>query len=201
MTLTFATFGRAAEVTWKGVGDMRENGTMTERKPPGISFESWVDKQINDAVARGEFDNLPGAGKPIADLDKPYDEVWVLRHLRKEGVSTEDLLPTPLQLRKEIERLPDTVRELRSEQDVRAVVDELNHRITRWLRAPSGPRVPVVPVKADAVVGQWRADREEAAAKRAAARNAAAEVAPEAGVPAQRTPWWRRLARRRTPTS
>jgi hypothetical protein len=174
---------------------MRENGTMTERKPPGVSFGSWVDKQVNDAIARGEFDNLPGAGKPIADLDKPYDEVWVERYLRKEGVSTEELLPTPLRLRKEIERLPDTVRALRTEEDVRAVVDELNHRIAQWLRAPTGPRVPVVPVKADAVVDQWRTDRQEAEAKRAA-RQAAAKAA---GLPEQRTPWWRRLVRSRGP--
>jgi hypothetical protein len=38
---------------------------MTERKPPGMSFESWVDKQIREATERGEFDGLPGAGKPI----------------------------------------------------------------------------------------------------------------------------------------
>ncbi|WP_037834016.1 DnaJ family domain-containing protein, partial [Streptomyces sp. NRRL S-481] len=37
---------------------------MTERKPPGVDFGSWVDKQIRDAETRGEFDRLPGAGKP-----------------------------------------------------------------------------------------------------------------------------------------
>jgi Domain of unknown function (DUF1992) len=168
---------------------------MTERKPPGVSFEAWVDKQINDAMERGEFDNLPGAGKPIADLDKPYDEVWVMRHLREEGASTEDLLPTPLKLRKEIERLPDVVRPLRTEAAVREVAEALNTRITAWLRLPSGPPVPVAPVKVDAVVERWRADR--AAAAEAATAVPAQRPSAPAGGPGSRTTWWRRLLGRR----
>jgi hypothetical protein len=158
---------------------MRENGPMTERKPPGVSFESWIDKQIRDATARGEFDNLPGAGKPIADLDKPYDEVWVQRHLQKQGVSTEDLLPTPLRLRKEIERLPETVRTLGGEQAVREVVEELNQRIMQHLRAPTGPPVPVVPVRVERVLEGWRADRRAAAERSRAAADPADPTAAD----------------------
>ncbi|MFD2082420.1 protein of unknown function [Actinopolymorpha cephalotaxi] len=132
---------------------------MTKRKPPGTGFESWVDQQIREATERGEFDNLPGTGKPLADLDKPYDEVWVMRHLHKEGHSTEDLLPLPLQLRKEVERLPETVRKLRTERDVREAVADLNLRIVAWLRAPLGPPIPVRPANADQVVERWRAER------------------------------------------
>jgi Domain of unknown function (DUF1992) len=40
---------------------------MTERKPPDLSFTSWIDRQINEAAERGAFDNLPGAGKPLPD--------------------------------------------------------------------------------------------------------------------------------------
>ncbi len=181
---------------------------MTERKPPGVSFEAWVDRQINEAMERGEFDNLPGAGKPIADLDKPYDEVWVMRHLREEGVSTEDLLPTPLKLRKEVERLPETVRSMRSEQAVRDLVEALNTRIMQWLRLPAGPgpRVPVVPVKVDDVVERWRAERAGAGAGRAVAPGTAsvtqAPVAAEvtrlgAHSSSTRRSWWRRIVGRR----
>ena len=52
---------------------------MTERKPPGVGFETWVERQIREATERGEFDNLPGAGKPVADLDKPHDELWWIK--------------------------------------------------------------------------------------------------------------------------
>ena len=38
---------------------------MTERKPPGTSFTSWIDQRVSEAAGRGAFDDLPGAGKPI----------------------------------------------------------------------------------------------------------------------------------------
>lgn len=177
---------------------------MTERKPPGASFESWVDKQITDAMARGEFDNLPGAGKPLENLDQPYDEVWVMRNLRRDGVPTEELLPTPLRLRKEIERLPDTVRDLRTEQAVRDVVAELNGQIRECLRLPSGPPVHLAPVDEEAVVERWRAARADTTAASAAAgvtapsgTAAAISDAAATGVPTRRARWWHRLTGRR----
>jgi hypothetical protein len=61
---------------------------VTERKPPGVKWESWIDRQIRDAESRGAFEGLPGKGKPIADLDQPLEEMWwVRRKLRDEGVS------------------------------------------------------------------------------------------------------------------
>jgi DnaJ family protein C protein 28 len=35
-------------------------------------WESWVDQQIREAQERGEFDNLPGTGKPIDLTPNPY---------------------------------------------------------------------------------------------------------------------------------
>lgn len=163
---------------------------MTERKPAGTTFESWVDKQIRAAQVRGEFDNLPSAGKPLPGLQVPDDELWwVKNYARKEGLSTEAMLPTPLQLRKEIERLPETVRELRSEQAVRDVVTDLNRRIGGWLRAPSGPQVRLGPVKVEDVVAQWRAQRPQHTVT--TEQLVTAEPAP---VPRSR--WWRVLLRR-----
>ncbi|MET9018528.1 DUF1992 domain-containing protein [Actinopolymorpha sp. NPDC004070] len=183
---------------------------MTKRKPPGIGFESWADQQIREATERGEFDNLPGAGKPLADLDKPYDEVWVMRHLHKEGHSTEDLLPLPLQLRKEVERLPETVRTLRTEREVREVVADLNLRIVAWLRAPLGPPIPVRPANADQVVERWRAERTERAgqkgdiahigdpgpAEQALAKARRRRFGTGEPAPGSRPVWWRRALRR-----
>jgi hypothetical protein len=136
-----------------------DNGGMTERKPHGVDFETFVERQIRQAMERGEFDNLPGAGKPIPHLDKVGDEQWwITQKMRREGVSTEAALPTPLRLRAEIHKLTETVRPLRTERAVRDVVAELNRRIMDWLRAPiGGPQVTVVPVDADEVVRRWRA--------------------------------------------
>ena len=74
---------------------------MTERKPPGVSFETWIDRQVREAMDRGEFDDLPGAGKPIPGIDRPHDDMWwVKEKLRRENVS---MLPATLVLRKEAE--------------------------------------------------------------------------------------------------
>ncbi|GAB3410618.1 DnaJ family domain-containing protein [Flindersiella endophytica] len=167
---------------------------MTQRKPPGMGFETWIDKQIREAEERGEFDNLPGAGKPIPDIDRPYDEMrWVANWVRREGVPTEALLPTPLQLRKEIHDLPGAVRSLRTEQAVRAKIDELNKRIRDWTLVPrGGPQIAVFPVEADEVVDQWRADR----ARPAEAVSPADTAAAQDEQPAQRKRWWHRFGRR-----
>lgn len=51
-------------------------------------IDALVEAQIRAAAERGEFDNLPGAGKPIPDLDKPYDEMWWARKLlEREGIN------------------------------------------------------------------------------------------------------------------
>ncbi|GAA2784994.1 DUF1992 domain-containing protein [Saccharopolyspora taberi] len=155
---------------------------MTERKPAFVSFETWVDRQIREAEERGAFDDLAGAGKPLPGMNKPHDENWwIKQRLRDEGLSADALLPAPLQLRKEAERLPDEVRELATEAEVRDVVADLNLRIAAWMRAPTGPRVRIGPVDADEIVRRWRDDR-------AAARPPAE---PAAG-PARRRRWWRR---------
>lgn len=157
---------------------------MAERKPPGMSFESWIEKQIREAEERGEFDNLPGAGKPLSNLDRP----WLTTYAEREGLSLEAALPEPLLLRKEVERLPDTVAGLRTEDEVRRTAHELNLRIARWIRSGVGPRVHVAPVDVDEVVADWKAARPTPVRP---------ERTPDVPRPSEpRARWWRRRRRR-----
>ena len=127
---------------------------MTERKPREISFASWIDQQVAEAAERGAFDNLPGAGKPISR--RGGAEAWLQDYLRREGVSADELLPTPLRLRKEVEQLAGTVQDLPSEDKVREVVKGLNRRIAEWRRIPTGPPVYLRLVDEEATVARWR---------------------------------------------
>jgi hypothetical protein len=132
---------------------------MTERKPAGMSFTSWIDQQIGEAQERGAFDNLPGAGKPLpkrSEADDGLTSFWVRDLLRREGLPTDELLPTPLKLRKQSERLAESVQELGSEEEVRTAVAELNRQIVEWRRIPHGPPIFVRLVDADAMVTRWR---------------------------------------------
>lgn len=134
-----------------------ENNSMTERKPAGLSFTSWIDQQIQEATERGAFDNLPGAGQPLPSRgDEDAAQAWLRDYLRREGVPAEDALPTPLKLRKERERLAESVAALPSEQKVREVAAELNDRIATWRRFPHGPPIFVPLVDEEAMVSRWR---------------------------------------------
>lgn len=133
---------------------------MTERKPPGVSFESFVDKQIREATERGDFDDLPGAGEPLRDGRQPYDEQWWLkRKLRDEGVAQ---LPPTLALRKEAEQALAEAARAPSEQAVRRIVETVNDKIRAAHRRPlDGPPLRLAPYDVEEVLRDWRERRPE----------------------------------------
>ncbi|MGI8793798.1 MAG: DUF1992 domain-containing protein [Acidimicrobiales bacterium] len=135
---------------------------MTERKPAWMSFESWVDAQIREATERGEFDNLPGKGRPLAAIDGPPDENWwVKQWLARENLS---YTPPTLALRKQREDLPDVLAGLGDERRVREVIDELNDRIRAVNRTPTdGPPSTLMVVDVETAVTAWKTRRDEAA--------------------------------------
>ncbi len=127
---------------------------VADRKPANVNFETWVDAQIRAARERGEFDNLPGHGKPLPNLDIYADDLWWIRQLLKR----EELSFTPpaLALRKSVEDLLDSVGRLRSEQAVRDVVEELDGRIRHMNRIPpvDGPPSNLMPLDVERVVAR-----------------------------------------------
>ena len=128
---------------------------MTKRKPAGMSWESWIERQIREAEERGEFDNLPGAGKPIPGLDKPYEELWWL----KQKLKDEDLsvLPDTLQLKKDIEAALQKIGKQHTERGVRRIVAALNARIAEVnATATSGPASTITPIEVERVLRRWR---------------------------------------------
>jgi hypothetical protein len=141
---------------------MLEHHTMTDRKPPGVSFGAWVERRIREAAERGAFDNLPGAGKPIPDLDEPHDEQWwIKRKLRDEELA---YLPPTIALRKEAEAALDAAARASSEAEVRAIVAAINARIADGNRkAASGPPLNLAPFDPERVVARWRDAREAGA--------------------------------------
>jgi Domain of unknown function (DUF1992) len=132
---------------------------MTERKPPDMSFRTWIEQQIEEATERGAFENLPGAGKPLPKGEEDAAAAWLREYVRREGVATEEFLPVPLKLRKESERLADAAPGLPSEQAVREAAAELNERIMSWRRIPLGPPIFVPLVDADALAARWHEAR------------------------------------------
>jgi len=134
---------------------------MTERKPQGMSFESWVEQQIRRAADEGAFDGLSMAGKPLPrrDRDKSSYE-WALEWARREEADVVGMLPTGLALRKEREELPSLIARQRSADAVRALVEAHNARVDQYYRRPvEGVWVPVGMADVDAELAAWRAAR------------------------------------------
>ncbi|KUH35181.1 MULTISPECIES: DUF1992 domain-containing protein [Streptomyces] len=132
---------------------------MTERKPPGIGFESWVDRQIREATERGDFAHLSGLGKPLPDDTAPYDELWWVKgKMHREGLAA---LPPTLALRKEAEDALEAVGRAVSEAQVRRIVTEINEKITATVRRPPpGPPLNLRPFDVEAVLTDWRSTRD-----------------------------------------
>ena len=124
-----------------------------------MRYESWVERQIREAIERGEFDNLPGAGQPIPGLTGQDEENWwVKRLLEREKLPMP--LPTSLALRKEIAGLAETLADVPTEEAVREILSDLNERIRdTHRRRVDGPPLVLGLVDVDATVVEWRRNR------------------------------------------
>jgi hypothetical protein len=131
---------------------------MTERKPPGTSWETWIDAQIRVATEAGAFDNLPGAGKPLPNLDQEHDPLWWVRQLvQREQIS---MLPPSLELLRRVERELATIEKLHDEATVRHRVAALNVEIAKVnATVVDGPPTRLGTLDVDQVVARWRRAR------------------------------------------
>lgn len=167
---------------------------MTDRKPVGMSFTSWIDQQISEAAERGAFDDLPGAGRPLPRREDFDGQAWLADYVRRQGGSIEDTLPTPLRLRKQRELLAASVQEFSSQQEVREAAAELNEQIIEWRKLPQDPPIFVPLVDTEGLVTLWLTAREAGELNRAPEPAEPPAQPPEAR-PASR---WR-LRRQRRP--
>jgi hypothetical protein len=123
-------------------------------------YETAIERQLREAAERGEFDNLPGTGKPLADHGREYeDDWWVKDWLQREG-ATAGVIPPTLALRREVEDFDLIVDRLPTEAEVRARVTEVNERLAKArVGLMDGPPVVLPPLDADRVVAGWRERR------------------------------------------
>lgn len=128
------------------------------RKPKGVSWESWIDRQIRQGVADGAFDDLPGKGKPLAEFPDFHDDDWWLKaKLRAERLS---YLPPTLRVRKELEEAREAIAAARREDVVRGIIADINGKIRDVnRRGAEGPPSTVMPLDEEATVARWREAR------------------------------------------
>lgn len=134
----------------------------SDRKPNGQSWESFTESRLREALESGAFDNLPGLGQPIPDIDEPWDEnSWLRKKLRDEQIVS---LPPILEARLRAEKFLESLPQLPTEAEVRRRTRELNEfiREAHFSHQP-GPLVGVQPLDLEAVIVRWRTQRKSSA--------------------------------------
>lgn len=149
------------------------------RTPTPAARAAYVEMAIQQAIRRGEFDDLPGAGKPLPDLGRAHDPDWWIRQ-KIEREQLTGLGPPALTLRVEDAELEGRLDALAREEDVREMLEDFNRRV-RYARMQllGGPPVVTALRDVDAEVAAWRARRD-----------ARTPPSPPATPPRRR--WWRR---------
>ncbi|MFC8680153.1 DUF1992 domain-containing protein [Microbacterium ureisolvens] len=164
--------------------DASPEGSQVARAYSAADRAAVVETAIQQAIRRGEFDDLPGAGKPIPGLGETHDPDWWIR--RK--IETEQLTglgPPALMLRVENAELDAKLDELSREDEVRDALEDFNRRVIEARRQLLGGPPVVTPTRqVEDEVAAWRGRRD--------ARATAATAAETDAAPRRRRPWWRR---------
>src|SRR4029453_5950529 len=126
---------------------------------------------------------LPGAGKPIPGLGRPFTaERWAVEWIRREGGEVSAILPPPLLFRRERASLLSSLAEFPSETVLRETVVDFNRRLLDQYRRPmDGPLIAVGVLDVEETVAAWRATRPP-------------RPRPPPAAPPPRRRWWRRRA-------
>lgn len=118
----------------------------------------WVDTVVDQAIRRGEFDNLPLEGKPIPGLGGTHDPDWWLKNLVEREQIT-GVLPAA-QLRRDDAELDETLDREPEEDRARAIVEEFNARVIDARRQLLGGPPVVTPTRdVEREVQRWRERR------------------------------------------
>ena len=95
-----------------------------------MAFEKFADEKIAEAIARGEFDNLPGKGKPL-DLDAYFAAPEHLR-MGYSILKSADFVPEEMDLLKQINGLKESLDSCTCESEQRTIRRRLAEKITSF---------------------------------------------------------------------
>jgi hypothetical protein len=158
-------------------GEASTDGEPTGPKEPDAGQASmdqrvqFVELTLKQAMRRGDFDNLPGAGKPLPNLHQTDPDWWIRQKIESERIT--GLGPPALTLRSENAGLDARLDAAPSENAVRDILRDFNSRVIEARRQLQGGPPVVTPTRdADAEIALWRERRAERFRAIAAAREA-----------------------------
>jgi hypothetical protein len=138
----------------------RDDETNEAGQPTMEQRAQIVEISIQQAMRRGDFDDLPGSGKPLAGLQNAYDPNWWIRQkIERERLT--GLGPPALTLRTEDAQLDERLDSAPSEDAARSMLNDFNARIIEARRQlQGGPPVVTQPRDVDAEMRRWRERRD-----------------------------------------
>jgi hypothetical protein len=95
-----------------------------------MSFHRRADEKIKEAIAKAEFDNLPGKGKPL-DLDAYFATPGHLR-MGYSILKSANIIPEEMELLKQIKGLKKSLDSYTSQVEKRAIQKQLSAKITNF---------------------------------------------------------------------
>lgn len=169
-------------------------GVTDDDGAPALSpaeYRRAAEIAVDQAIRRGDFDDLPGTGKPLTHLAERHDpDWWIRRKIERERIT--GIGPPALMLRTEHRELDARLDALTSEGAVREVLEDFNARVIAARRQLEGGPPVVTPTRdVEAELRAWRERRDE--------RRRTAEQAVREREEARAAMTWRerRRARRR----
>ncbi|MEG3614008.1 DUF1992 domain-containing protein [Isoptericola haloaureus] len=127
-------------------------------RPPEHGRARWADTLVDQAIRRGEFDDLPLQGKPLPGIGGTHDPDWWLKNLVERDHIT-GVLPAA-QLRRDDAELDTTLDREHDERCVRALLEDFNARVVDARRQLTGGPPVVTPTRdVEQEVARWRARR------------------------------------------
>jgi hypothetical protein len=120
-----------------------------------------VEVAIQQAMRRGDFDDLPGRGKPLQDLGGVRDpDWWIRRKIEREKLT--GLGPPALTLRTEAAQMHERLDGITAEPAVREVLEDFNRRVKEARRQLlGGPPVVTTQRDVEQEVVAWRERAQE----------------------------------------
>ncbi len=91
-------------------------------------FDKIVEERIRQALARGEFNNLSGSGRPLEFRDNSVPEDLRLAY---KILKNADFIPPELELRKEIRQTEDLLSTMQDESEKYRTLKKLNFLIMK----------------------------------------------------------------------
>ena len=133
-----------------------------------LTRKAWqliANAKIEQAIQDGQFDALPGFGKPLhLDSNHQAADCWMKRKAQQENL---ELLPPALVLRRLVERKKQEILDIPGEAEARTALSELNRLIKKSLmNILWGPPCDVLPLDTESFMSAWSEHKSQGPSQR-----------------------------------